>query len=315
MIAGRCDGAGRAEIETAPAADLLRAGMGAEFGAEIDGARLVEGSHEAGRLGDQLLDHRRRGRVGAQIAGAQIGGGEQRRAAGQIDQDVAARDRPVARLAPDQRGARGGRGPGEAVDRRLEAAERPGRGADAPARDRHVGDGGRRDRLLAGDQHGDVERLAEAAADLDRRIVRPPDERHAAALETVHAVRIGGLGGGGEQGSHFRRGVGLLVGPARRSADVDEIEPAFEARLGGDVGKGRRLLRAADDDPVRLAERRLEQIDLAAAELIGEARPPAAARGDDSAVQGHRLLAGADEHGALRVVDRHAASGQGAGSP
>ena len=62
-------------------------------------------------------------RVGAQITVAQIGGRKQRRAAGKIDHDVAARRRTVARRPEYEFAARGRIGRGIVVDRQFEGAE------------------------------------------------------------------------------------------------------------------------------------------------------------------------------------------------
>ena len=99
VIAGRRDRAGRAEIEAAVAADDLRARMRAEILGEGDVARLVEGADEIARLQHGAQHRGRIARIGAQIAVAQIGRGEQRRAAGEIEHQIAARHRAVARCA------------------------------------------------------------------------------------------------------------------------------------------------------------------------------------------------------------------------
>ena len=102
MIASRRDRAGRAQVETAAAADDLRARMRAQIGVEIDVARLVERAAQIARLEDSAQHRRRIGRVGAQITVAQVGGREQRRVTRQIDQDIAARHRAVARRSEDK---------------------------------------------------------------------------------------------------------------------------------------------------------------------------------------------------------------------
>ena len=104
MIAVGRDRAGRTEIEAAAAADDLGARMRAQVLAEIDVARLVEVADEIARLEHGAQDRRRIAGIGAQIAVAQIGGRKQRRAAGQIDQDVAARR--AHRCAPGRTAAR-----------------------------------------------------------------------------------------------------------------------------------------------------------------------------------------------------------------
>ena len=88
-----------------------------------DVARLVEAAGQVARLEHGAQDRRRVAGIGAQIAVAQIGGREQRRATGQIDQQVAARLRLVARGAEAERIARRRLGRGVAVDRHVKRAE------------------------------------------------------------------------------------------------------------------------------------------------------------------------------------------------
>ncbi len=70
--------------------------MGAEILGEGDVARLVESADEIARLEHRREHGGRIAGIGAQIAVAQIGCGEQRRAAGKVEHDVAARHRAVA---------------------------------------------------------------------------------------------------------------------------------------------------------------------------------------------------------------------------
>ena len=76
MVAGGGDGAGRAEIEAAPAADDLRARMGAQVIGEIDVARLVEIPDEIARAQHRPQHRRRIAGISAQIAVAQVVGAE-----------------------------------------------------------------------------------------------------------------------------------------------------------------------------------------------------------------------------------------------
>lgn len=84
VVAVRRDRSGRADVQAAGAAGLLVAGMGAQLGAVIDVAGLVEFSDQIGELEDRLLDFGRVAGVGAEIAIALAVGREQRRAAGQV---------------------------------------------------------------------------------------------------------------------------------------------------------------------------------------------------------------------------------------
>ena len=139
VIAGGRDGAGRAEIEAAGAADDLGAGMSAEILGEGDVAGLVEGTDEIACLEHGAKHGRRIAGIGPQIAVAQIGGGEQRRAAGEIEHQIAARHRAVARRTKGERGTRRGCRLRIAVDDELEGAEIPGRGSDRTPHHRKIG--------------------------------------------------------------------------------------------------------------------------------------------------------------------------------
>ena len=75
--------------------------MRAQICGEVDVARLVEGADEIARLEHRAQHRRRIAGIGAQIAVAQIGGGKQRRAAGEIEEDVAARYRTPLRGVPN----------------------------------------------------------------------------------------------------------------------------------------------------------------------------------------------------------------------
>ena len=109
--------------------------MRAEPRIEIDVARLVELADESRRLGQGALHGGGIARIRAQIADAQRMSREKRRAAGQVDDDVAGRDRAIARRAEFQPGARRGRGLREIVDREFEGAEMSLRAAERPRLD------------------------------------------------------------------------------------------------------------------------------------------------------------------------------------
>ena len=90
--------------------------MGAEILGELDEARLVELADEVAGVRDGPLDRDRVVRVGAQIAGAQLGRGEERPVARKIEHQVAGGSRAVAGLAEDEAPAGGGGGKGVVVD-------------------------------------------------------------------------------------------------------------------------------------------------------------------------------------------------------
>ena len=73
--------------------------MRAEVGGEVDVFRLVEAADEIARLQHRAQHGCRIPRIGAQIAVAQIVRRKQRRPAGKIKHEVAARGRAVARSA------------------------------------------------------------------------------------------------------------------------------------------------------------------------------------------------------------------------
>jgi len=80
--------------------------MGAEIVGEGDVARLVEAANEISCLEHRFEHGRRIAGIGAQIAVAQIGCGEKRRATGDVEHEIAARHRAVAGRSETQRAAR-----------------------------------------------------------------------------------------------------------------------------------------------------------------------------------------------------------------
>src|SRR5512133_1354104 len=88
VIAGGRDGAGRADVEAAGAADDTRARMRAELGVEIDEARLVELADEMACRKQDALDRRWIARIGVQITASQVIRGEKRRAAGEVEDQI-----------------------------------------------------------------------------------------------------------------------------------------------------------------------------------------------------------------------------------
>src|SRR5437588_11677821 len=123
VIARGRNGASRAEVEAAPASDNAGPRMRAELGSEGDIARLVESADEIARFENRLEHAGGIAGIGAQIALAQICRGEERRAAGKVEHDVAMGHRAVAPGAEGKRAARGWRGMGVVIDRELEGAE------------------------------------------------------------------------------------------------------------------------------------------------------------------------------------------------
>ena len=119
-IAVRRDRAGRTQIEAARAAGDARARMGAERLLELDEARLVEGADQVAGVRDRALDGGAVARIGAQISRPQFVRGKQRRAAAEIEDQIAGRGRAIARRPEHELRARGGRRQRVVVDRKLE---------------------------------------------------------------------------------------------------------------------------------------------------------------------------------------------------
>ena len=97
--------------------------MGAQMLGEFDIARLVERAGEVGGAHDRAQHRGRIAGIGAQVAVAQIVRREQRCAAGQIQDDIAARRGAVAPGAERELRARGGRRLRVVVDGEVEGAE------------------------------------------------------------------------------------------------------------------------------------------------------------------------------------------------
>src|SRR5438876_9162619 len=123
MVAIGPDRRGRADIETAGAAGLARARMGAQRRGKIDVARLVELADEIDQIEQRALHRRWIARVGSEIAVAALRRREQRRSTRQVEDQVAARGRAVTRRLEFKGAARRDDRRGVIVDRDLEGAE------------------------------------------------------------------------------------------------------------------------------------------------------------------------------------------------
>ncbi len=264
MVARGCNGAGRTEIEAAPAAHDARARMRAQILGEGDVARLVETADEIARLQHRAQHGLRVVGIGLQVAVAQVRGREQRRAAGQIEHDVAARDGAVARRPEHQRPARGRRRRGIVVDHELERAEMSLRCADGSLHDGKRGDARRHELLRPRNQHGDVEMILQQLRRLDGALVRAVDEGHAFAVQ-AHIGRFGHrLRGGGEQRRHFRPRLCGLGRPARGLPDIRERNRP----LARDFREQRRFLRTGDRQRCVAGRSGAEAFELGPAELV-----------------------------------------------
>ena len=79
--------------------------MGAEIGVERYEARLVESAGQRRGFGERAFLACGFGRIGAQIALPQIGGGERRRQPGEIEQNIGAGSGAILRPPERQPGA------------------------------------------------------------------------------------------------------------------------------------------------------------------------------------------------------------------
>ncbi len=299
MIAVRRDGACRAKVEAAGAARHLRARMGAEIGLEVDVARFVERADEVGGVVDRALHGCRVARVGTKVAGAQIVSGEKRRAACQVQNDIAFRHGPVSRGAESQGCARRRRGQGEIVDGQLKAAKAAGRGANDALEDRKHEVAGRRHVLRPREDDRHVEAVRKPFGSLDGLLVAAIDEGDALALDGNEPDRRHRFGCRRDKRRHFRGGVRPFLGPAGRFANVHVGDVGGFAGVFPGLSKQGRLRRAGDGDVARLAERRPHTVQLGAAEL-------AAAHGLAAAGLAHGVEI--DVHGAFAVTDENRAA-------
>src|SRR5215472_7490931 len=145
--------------------------MGAEVGGERNIARLVERPDEITGAQDAVEHRRAVAWIGTDVAVAQIGGRKERRAARQVEQDVAARAGGVPSLSELESAARGRQGQGIVVDGDLEGAEIARRSADRSLGDREFGDPRRRQLFWRSHHDGYVEMLPQPVPGLNRTLI------------------------------------------------------------------------------------------------------------------------------------------------
>src|SRR3984893_11356053 len=220
MIAGRRNGAGRTKVEAAAAADDLRSRMGAKICCECHVTWLVEGADEIARpqygreYGGAIA------RIGTEVTVAQVRGGEQWRAARDVEQDVTVRHGAVSCWSENQRAARGRSRRGVIVNDDLERTEKTLGRADLTLHDRKFC-GARRHQIVGPrDQRGDVEMLLEQARRLDRALVAPVNESNARAFDLSERNVRHRHRGGCDERSHLRSRHRGLGGPAGAFAYV-----------------------------------------------------------------------------------------------
>ena len=229
-------------------------------------------------------------------------GREQRRAAGEIDDEIAVRSRAVLRGRPGQFIARGRKRCGVVVDQELERPEMALGRTDCALDHGKFGDAARGDVAGLGKQHRDVELVLDEVRRLDRAFVAAIDEDDAFAGER-HQRRLGQrFGGHGKQRRHLRARGGGILRPAGGFADIGEGERRLGCRFGGDFGEQRRFLGAAHRQRRTGSERCAKAIELGPAEMVrGLDIGPAQAALERVRVERHRLLAGTGEDGALGI--------------
>ena len=176
-------------------------------------ARLLVLAQHVGELEQGALHRRRVVRVGPEIAVAPGPGREQRRAAAQVEDQVALGEGVVARQVEGEAVAR--RRPGRRV-----AVHVDGEGAqvalglrDGAAEDRHVHDRWRQKVAGLAQQHRDVEPAGELLGGLERALVAAVDQADARGLEGDGRRRLGRDGAGGDQ----RRDLGAALALAASS--------------------------------------------------------------------------------------------------
>ncbi len=76
------------------------------------------------------------------------------------------------------------------------------------------------------DQHRDVEIILQKLGSFERALVTAIDQDHAVALEADERYGGHGLCGGGQERSHFGRGLGGLVRPSGHFTNIDEGQRA-----------------------------------------------------------------------------------------
>jgi hypothetical protein len=223
-------------------------------------------------------------------------GREQRRAAGEIDDDVAGGAGAVPAGAEFELRAGGRRGQRVVVDAQLERPETPLGARDGAPHHREVVPLWRLDRLGSGQQHRHVEVFGQAPTGLDGGGVAPVDQCHALALNRNRGRIRQRFRAGGEQGGHLGAGAPGIRRPSGGLADLGVGDPVPGTEFVRHLVEQRRLQGAGNRDRGAGAQRVAEPVEFAAAELIGSLHPAGAAAPDDIGIHRHRLLAGAGEH-------------------
>src|ERR1700732_517253 len=157
--------------------------MGTQRGVVGDVTWFLEGADEIACAENSPQHGGGMAGICTQIAVAQIGRGEKRRASRQVKDDIAARPSIVAGWPEKQCASRGGRGLREIIDRDLECAEVTAGVSDLSFGYRKIGVSRRRERRRRFNQDGDIKMLLEQVASFDSHLIAAADENDAAALQ------------------------------------------------------------------------------------------------------------------------------------
>ena len=269
MVAGRRDGRGRARVEAFRAARLPRSRMRAERLVEADIERLLEG---ADRLAG--LEHRRRDGVGIAGVGAQIAlpllrRREQRRPAGEVEDQVAFGSRAVARAGQREFAAPAGLDLADPVDAQAKPAERA-RGLRQLSGDDLEAAVERQVVVRVGQQRGHRERSRQKFRGREHH-GRLADHQAAALGLDVDGARRGRRQQRlGDQRGLLGAGPVRLVRPAGTVADIDETGHRGADLLGELLEAGAFLL--ARDDRVAVGDRLRRVLDLGRAQRVVDTR-------------------------------------------
>ncbi len=248
MVTVGRDCAGRAKIKTTATADDVGARMRAEVGREVHIERLVELTDEIARLQHGAQDGGSVGGIGTQIAVAQIPSGKQRRAAGQIEQDVALHRNTVARRFEHEAIARGWIRCGITVDDHVECAQITLCTAQPAAKQNEFGAPWRQNVVCVLKQQGHGEMILEKFGGFDRARITAIDQGCPLADDPDGRRLRLGHGGSGEQRRNLGRGGMGILRPAGRLANIDKTRFGKAGLLCGNGLEQRRLLGTGDQN-------------------------------------------------------------------
>jgi hypothetical protein len=273
--------------------------MGAQLFAELHIAWFLKLADQLHGLEQDPLHGERIVRGGPQISVAPFVGRKEWRVAGQVDEDIAARGRPVARRLELEAGARGGAQRREAVDENLEVSQVTRRLGYLALGDHQIGRAEGHDLADLGEQERDREARAELPGGVQRHLRRPVDQTHAGGFEG-HGRHVGHLQRClCDQRGDLRQGLAALLAPAGAFSNVDQGGRRLDAGGLQLLGERQPFLRAADDQPLVGPAGRIDDLaDFAAAQV-------AAGRGLADASQGFGEAGPVECHGAFAVAQNH----------